>query len=123
MNTAARPDPAIAKVLADIAEQGGGTYESGTYLPFTPTDGFAVGIGGIRLPEATVTAAELTRWLRAVVTEYEASFVGTWRDGGLVYIDAVRYIRDLPTALDVARVFRQKAIFDFSTKSSIALEA
>lgn len=110
-------------VVADLAENGGGTYEVGTLIPFKPDSGYAVGIGGARLPAAAFTTQVAYWLLKAVGTEYEANFVGTWLDGGTVYVDAVKYFvpvnRD--RALLLGHELGQKAIFDFSTMEDITL--
>jgi len=110
-------------VVADLADHGGGTYERGTLLPFTPSDGFAVAVGGIHL-DAEVVGPENAEWaLRAVGGEYETSFVGTWLDDGVVYFDAVMYFaadRGVQ-ALAAGRFYEQKAIYDFATKESISV--
>ena len=113
---------AAAATLADLAQDGGGTYEAETYLPFRPTSGFAVGIGGARIPAAAYDIQTAYWLLRAVSTEYEANYVGTWLDGGMVHVDAVRYIRDLSSAVVLARAMGQEAIYDFGDRISIYVE-
>ena len=110
-------------MLADLANTGGGTYESGTLLPFTPKVGFAVGLGGVHFPASMVTAKLLVQYAKAVTTEHEASFVGTWLDKGIVYIDAVVYYGSHArrTAIEQGREAGQQAIFDFSTGEDITL--
>jgi hypothetical protein len=114
--------------MRDLATVGGGTYEQGTYLPFTPKDGFAVAFnGGVKATVGQVTLGWLERWLKAVPTEFEASFVGTWADGDthdlstVVYLDAVRYIRNRDEAIAFGVAQRQLAIWDFAAGESITL--
>lgn len=112
----------VAHLLADLADHGGGTYEAGTYLPFTPRDGYAVAfIGGVKVSSRGCTLAVLERWLKAVATEHEASFVGTWLDGDMVYVDAVRYIRSRDEAIAFGIEQHQLAIWDFAAGAAIKL--
>ena len=116
-------EAAAEQVVADLADHGGGTYERSTLLPFTPSDGFAVAIGGIHLPD-DVVGPENAEWaLRAVGGEYETSYVGTWLDDGVVYFDAVMYFGADRGAQAIAagRFYEQKAIYDFGTKESVTL--
>ena len=119
----------VADVLRDLAFDGGGTYESGSYLPFRPSDGYSVAFeGGVKVPSRVVTIEFLTTWLKAVATEFESSFVGTWMDqdahgerGGTVYIDAVRYIRSRDEAIAFGIAQHQIAIWDFAAGEAITL--
>lgn len=108
-------------VLADLVANGGGTYEGKTLLPFTPTTGFAVGIGGIHLPADTVTAEAVVWAMKAVASEYETAFVGTWLDDGIVYFDAVHYVVALDRAMRLGQQAGQKAIYSFATKEALPL--
>lgn len=114
---------AADRMLADLANDGGGTYESGTLLPFTPKVGFAVGLGGVKLPASMVDAELLVRFAKAVATEHETSYVGTWLDNGIVHFDAVVYYgaHARRTAEEQGREANQKAIHDFSTGEDIVL--
>lgn len=111
-------------VVADLAEHGGGTYERGTLLPFKPETGYAVAIGGIRLPASMVTAEQAAWALKAVGGEYETSLVGTWTDGGTVYFDAVRFFAEhrRDQALLCGYQHQQEAIYGFKEAASIYLD-
>jgi hypothetical protein len=115
---------AANQVLADLVQNGGGTYEQGTLLPFTPKVGYAVGIGGVRYPAAGFDA-EVVFWLsRAVATEYETSYVGTWLKDGTVHLDAVRYFgpERAHQALACAYYYGQEAIYDFAAGESVYVD-
>lgn len=114
---------AAQRVLADLVQDGGGTYEAKTFLPFKPATGFAVGIGGLHLPVASVTAEVVVWASKAAAGEYETSFFGTWLKDGAVYFDAVRYFagdqrRD---ALLAGYQAGQEAIYDFGMADVITL--
>lgn len=110
-------------ILADLAESGGGTYERGTLLPFRPKDGYAVGIGGTRYPASSFGADEAL-WLTAAAGgEWDTAYVGTWTDGGEVFVDAVRYFGAdrREAAILCGYQHGQAAIYDFAAGESIYL--
>lgn len=114
-----------ADLLAATVRDGGGTFESGTLLPFTPDHGFAVGMGGVSTPATMATIGWFAQVTRRVTEEWGESFIGTWynHEDERVYVDAVRYVADdLAYALDLARQTRQLAIYDFGSKSTIDVE-
>lgn len=108
----------------DLALHGGGTYERGTLLPFTPSSGFAVGIGGIHLPVDVVGPQNLAWAAKCAASEYETAYVGTWLDEGIVYFDGVLYFSHLDgaRAIACARFYGQKAIYDFATKEAVNVD-
>lgn len=116
---------AIGKVLADLANDGGGTYQAGTFLPFTAREGFAVASpNGLKLPAELVTPSMAAWALRQVSRENpRTSFVGTWLDNGVVYFDAVTYFSaaNRERAIAAGRENGQLAIYDFATKESVTL--
>lgn len=116
---------AAGAVLADLANTGGGTYQQGTFLPFRPDNGFAVSLqGGLKLPWETVTPSMVMWAMRQVSREYpSASYVGTWLDNGVVYIDPVAYFgpERREAAIKAGRAHDQLAIYDFGAKEAITL--
>lgn len=114
---------AAQQVLADLVQDGGGTYEAKTFLPFKPSTGFAVGIGGLHMPVASVTAEVVVWASKAAASEYETSFVGTWLKDGNVYFDAVRYFAasERKAALLAGYQAGQEAIYDFGMADVITL--
>lgn len=106
-------------ILADIANSGGGTYETGTLIPFRPTEGYAVGLGGIKLNTSLATADGILWATRHAAAEYGTSFVGTWLDGDTVHIDAVIYFTDKASAVLAGIRARQLAIYDFAAGEAI----
>lgn len=106
-------------MLSRTVENGGGTFEAGTFLPFEPTDGFAVGMGGVKVDAATATDDLLTFWARKVTTEHGASFVGTWLTDGVIHIDAVTYVKAIDRALMLGRQWHQLAVYSFAMAESL----
>lgn len=115
----------IDKVMADLANDGGGTYQAGTFLPVTWGAGFAVATEkGLSLPAEWMTPSMLAWTLRQVGRENPTcSFVGTWLDKGVVFVDAVRYFSAdrREAAIQAGRESGQLAIYDFGQKESITL--
>jgi hypothetical protein len=110
-------------MIADLANNGGGTYVQRTLESLRPIAGFAVGVGGLAVPVAECTAEVIAFLAKGVAGEYMADYVGTWLDDGIVYIDAVNLFGadDRAKAEACGRFYGQKAIFDFGAKESIDL--
>lgn len=109
-----------AQMLADLANDGGGTYERSTFIPFRPKDGYAVGVGGAKFPASGFTI-EVAGWLgKACAEEYDELFFGTWLDGETVHIDAVRYFAagSFDEAHLLALKLQQAAFYSFADKVS-----
>lgn len=117
----------IDKVLADLANDSGGTYQAGTFLPQTWDSGFAVATErGLSLPAEWMTPSMLAWAIRQVSRENPGtSFVGTWLDKGVVFVDAVVYYAAdrREAAIAAGRAAGQVAIYDFGEKASIILYA
>ena len=116
-------EAAAQQAMADLANSGGGTYEAGTFLPFKPENGYAVGIGGIAMKATNVQHADTMAWLmKNVAGEYMTAYVGTWLDEGVVYVDGVVFCRDINYARTMAREHEQKAFYGFAEKESINVD-
>jgi len=109
------------QMLADIANNGGGTYTQRDLEPYRPIAGYIVAIGGAILPAKDVTAESIVLVAKAVAGEHMTDLVGTWLDDGKVYIDAVRHIRDRVGAERIGREFGQIAIYDLAADEAIVL--
>jgi hypothetical protein len=111
------------EALALIANNGGGTFERDTLLPFTPKVGYAVGLGGVKLPAAVVEAETLTWISRVVAGEHGTSYWGAWVDGNVIHFDAVQYFgpERRSAALLAGYQHDQQAIYDFAAGESIYL--
>ena len=62
-------------------------------------------------------------WSRAVKTACSLGvshkIVGVWHDGNKCYVDAGVLVNSIETALVLARVFNQKAVYDFTNKTVV----
>lgn len=106
-----------------VAENGGGTFDAATLAPFSPADGYAVGMA-IGTVAYQPIAAQLTDTMIRVAREWDASYVGAWiDDDGRAAIDPVIYVRDRDRAIALGRANRQRAIWDFAAGAVIPLEA
>lgn len=115
---------AAAFAIATTVEHGGGTFERGTLLPFTPASGFAVAEGGIAIPASAVDQTTFRGLANAVAGEFDRKFVGTWLNGGTMHIDAVVYFSAdrREAAIAAGRNWGQEAIYDFAAQDSIYLD-
>lgn len=107
------------RMLADLVENGGGTYVRRTLEPFAPSHGYAVGVGGVAIPACDCTADVIAWCAKGVAGEYMTDYVGTWLSNDVVYIDAVRHIEPGDLAIRLASDLGQQAIYDFATGESI----
>lgn len=119
----------VPGIMERTIANGGGTFDSRTRLPFTPSHGFAVGV-------CEGTAAKLVdvfgieEAVKRIAEEFLTPYVGTWVEpDGSIDIDPVRWIADplgddalaFRTAVQLGRAFGQKAIYGFAKKEVITL--
>lgn len=112
-----------ANVLALTVENGGCTFEGKTLLVHTWDSGFAVGLGGVALPEAQATPEAIAWLARRVSGEFMTTYCGTWLKDGIVHLDAVRYFapENYLGALAAGEEAGQQAIYDFAARKDITL--
>ena len=110
----------------DILNHGGGTYAiiKGQFWSMDIKAGYAVAYDGVVVPFGTPWDG-VERLLRKIAKENDSAYVGTWLDGGEIYLDAVyRFMpgeKALENAMRYAYHLGQKAIYDFGTKQSIGV--
>lgn len=109
------------RIIADLVDNGGGTYVAGTLDPFMPDDGYAVGIAGIEVNASDLTAEVAEVTMRDLAKEHGAYHVGTWEKDGIVYIDAVRYFGGAggQSAVRFAREHNQQELYSFADRRSL----
>lgn len=112
---------AANEALAFTAEHGGGTFEYKTLLLQEWQTGYVVAIGGITFKAECLTADVLAWAAKAVGGEYMTTYIGTWLDNGIVYIDAVRFLASKVDAVLLGIEHGQKAIYDCANNEVIAL--
>jgi hypothetical protein len=54
-------------------------------------------------------------------TEPNPQSIGIWKDQGFVYFDVSFYTQDKDKALEIAKVYQQKAIWDWAEQRTIEL--
>jgi len=114
-------------VYKHIRETGGATVSSKGKL-YTLKRGYAVGVA----PDYTTEAWDY--WIRADINSFfnrvlpilcadPRNHMGIWIDNsdGKMYLDVSRIYDDLQEALDTAKQYGQKAIYDFKNKKVILL--
>lgn len=103
---------------------GGGTFRASTLDPVTPAAGYAVALvpndGGVQC-DATDAAAFMNGIGRVRADYPAAEYIGTWNDGGRVYIDPVAIVADRESALELARRLRQLAVYSFEDAAEVTV--
>lgn len=112
------------RILSDLAANGGGTYDAVSLVPFTPSDGFAVGVGGLTLHMPAVTVAEagdIEGIMRDLGAGMSVSYVGTWLQGETLHLDGVVYFPedDRQGAARCAIMMSQRAFYGFAEGKDI----
>lgn len=86
------------------------------------SSGFAVAVTDNKIK--TVSNRFINRLLSNIsLLNSKNAYIGSWfcNDDNNYYVDISLVVDDLDTAMALGRVFRQKAIFDFSTMQSLNL--
>lgn len=112
------------RLLSDAMQNGGGTYTAADLQPYHPSDGFAVGLGGVELNaegDEPISADALEAIVRDIAEAYGTTYVGTWLSKGILYVDAVLICWDERSAYYAASNAGQEAVYDFSRGESLRL--
>ena len=95
----------------------------GTYTrdgsAFSPTVGYAVGASLPTLMGERLTGGDVALWLANV--PHAVAYFGAWRDGGILYVDAVDYVIDRDAAVKLGRERGELAIYAFDGEGVIDL--
>lgn len=124
---------------------GGGTFTTSTLRMTLRASGYAVAIShnddarNVRIGDVDAFIADHPMHDRAAVADTfgranvanvaekimtvartfaDAPFIGTWMDGGRVYVDPVVILPDRASAVIVAQAFAQRAIYNFATQTA-----
>jgi hypothetical protein len=115
----------------DTLANNGGTY-SGPALAVGPdaprpltrvhvTTGYAVGgLAAAGVIDVGAPRQAIADAIAGMFERCDAPYVGTWVDGGRIYVDAVIILPDLATAGIIARTLRERAIYDLANGIEIA---
>jgi len=93
-----------------------------TYQPEYIKRGFAVSLTDnafsvVNKSTAKAIAADIKATARQL--HLKKWYIGAWSDGKKYYIDLSIIVESKKIALELGKIFKQKAIFDFSTLQSI----
>lgn len=106
-------DP-LAHALAYAALWNVGTFERGTYLRFSPADGFAVPVATI-LIAVRPSIEDVRAVLEDVTVNFEPFIYMRWvRGTGTLYVAAARYVRDYGSAATLALKTGHQLMYDFA---------
>lgn len=108
----------IADLLVSTRLVGGGTLDMGTMKLADHSNGFYV---GGETPTVTIPESEFSEnTLTSAVTDVAATgYVGTWTHEGMVYVDAVTYVKDSAEALKLARTRGELAVYDIAGNTEL----
>lgn len=109
----------VAKELLNRALRFGGATVGRNGEPYTGT-GFAVSKDGheLKVPVRMASVSLIREWVKQLKLD-DDDYIGAWIDEGYLYLDVSRIIPDKEEALITAKLWRQKAIYDFETGQSI----
>lgn len=114
-----------ARVAAALTRAHGGvTLRAADLVPVEPESGYAV--GGYA-PSIILSASATDRDIAAAIGRMRAThrpgaaYIGTWRSGGRVYIDAVAILADRENAIAAGRERGERAVFDFAASAEVTL--
>lgn len=109
----------VNSLLRLTIENGGGTFDRNLEL-VTPEKGFAVGIfTGTFIIIDLEDLEPLNSTVSFILDEFPAAYVGTWVNDGKIHLDPVVIILDRTDAIEMAKKFNQKAIYNFETGETI----
>lgn len=108
-----------SEIYRETIENGGGTYYSDG-SPLEAAKGFLVATS--QEPRGLVNdwdEAAFVGQVQRIAQRYASQLIGTWVFEGKIYIDTVRMYERKEYAMDYARAYRQRAIYDLVTKETI----
>ena len=109
----------INSLLRLTIENGGGTFDR-NLESVAPETGFAVGmVDGTHTILHLEDLESLDHSVMAILIQFPAAFVGTWLNDGKIHLDPVIIVQNRTDAIEMARKFNQKAIYNFSTGETI----
>lgn len=109
--------PAPIRLHNDLVERGGGTYHADTLTPVTvesDDEWWCVGLTGGVVGTRRNNLAALARQVRGTT-----GYVGTWEEGGVVYVDPVALVSNLADAIALAEEHDQLAIYGLHNGETI----
>jgi hypothetical protein len=111
-------------IYNDVLNGGsGGTFHiDGTKVDYQT--GYFVGIKGFNVPKMYFINPKypiniLAMQLNASFDLMNTTYVGYWVNNNIVYIDSVAWTKNLGHAVNLGKLYDQKAIFDIENKKDI----
>lgn len=83
----------------------------------SPSSGYSVGLDTLSFSHGIEFKAELSSMISAL----QGNPIGLWIEDGQIHVDRIKVIKDLSDALQLAKQYRQLAIWDFSARKAIYL--
>ena len=110
----------VCEVVNDALTAGGGTRDIDTGKKDNHKTGYYVGISNIY----TGKVSKLNFWEASYKTVHCAEpLVGSWVDeDGEMYVDATRWVEQKETAIQIAKTYHQKVIWDIKNNTEIRVK-
>lgn len=111
----------IKKIIEEIKENGGGTYNK-ELKSINATSGYMVSLLGYERKCKTIE--EIEKAIKEnieIVKGLDNAYLGTWIDEGITYIDISILVENKEDALELGKINNQLAIYDIENNESIYL--
>lgn len=105
-------------VVASTVENGGGTYDPISLDEFQPTSGYFASKTGFQVEADEFTPEFMANALQTMELT-PGEYIGTWVDGGTIYVDPARWFEDQDVALQFAAQNGQQAIWDVANNVAV----
>ena len=112
----------LKAIKSHILKTGGATLSPrGLYITLM-TRGYMVSVKGYELKTSIEKLDKRTLERYQKIAHSKGAYVGLWLDKGVLYVDISKNIMQLNTALSMAKVNEQLAIYDNAKGDSIYLQ-
>lgn len=114
-----------SKIIKDTLKNNGGSFNVSKSKIKKPLNGFMCSIKDLIVIDKKDFNVKLLKYLvkqNFNLLKENENFIGTWIDGGKVYIDISANFKNKNEALQVAEENKQLAIFDLQKMESIYLK-
>jgi hypothetical protein len=116
------PNPMSLQHAVITAEQNGGVSYNLHHGHMNPDTGYMVSLAGRERVSDTLTYHNVLGYVNDNLEAFETTtYLGLWKEGDVWFMDVSVCIPNLATALRVAEVNGQRAVYDNANKKSIYL--